>query len=418
MERKVITTKFTVVGASTRALVESLRRSNSEFQIDSIDFFADADLERYANRIVCAENYAQFAGLIQQDCNGLLFTGGVENDAACLSEIAKQSPLLATRVDAIEKIRNPKLLQNFLLKNGFNSPRQLHSRLDVEAQEIQEIDWIEKPFASAGGRGIRRIAELDRGSESLESSDYGAVYLQEFVAGISMSACFCAIPDKVIFLGCTEQLSPEKVMCGNEISEFAYCGSSGPIELAQVLENELHRIVNCMVNEFQLIGLFGVDFILADQELWVLEVNPRYVASMEVLELAFQFESLSFHLASFPELEPTLKNQLRGDRLTQAMDELVESQKEIGSRRITKAIFYNESGGDVVVEKTWFDRAMRIAKKPWFPDQTWVRDIPAANSLIPASAPAFTWIQCGSKEQAINNGKAFAAELGLLKDTG
>ena len=37
---------------------------------------------------------------------------------------------------------------------------------------------------------------------------------------------------------------------------------------------------------FGLVGLFGVDLILRDGEPWPVEVNPRYTASVEVLELA------------------------------------------------------------------------------------------------------------------------------------
>ena len=44
-----------------------------------------------------------------------------------------------------------------------------------------------------------------------------------------------------------------------------------------------------------LIGLFGVDFILSEGVPWPLEVNPRYAASVEVLELAIGRSLLAEH---------------------------------------------------------------------------------------------------------------------------
>jgi predicted ATP-grasp superfamily ATP-dependent carboligase len=41
-----------------------------------------------------------------------------------------------------------------------------------------------------------------------------------------------------------------------------------------------------LAKDFHLESMFGIDFILQEERIWVLEVNPRYPASLEVLELA------------------------------------------------------------------------------------------------------------------------------------
>ena len=41
-----------------------------------------------------------------------------------------------------------------------------------------------------------------------------------------------------------------------------------------------------LADRFELSGLFGVDFILDGDQVWTLEVNPRYTASVEIVERA------------------------------------------------------------------------------------------------------------------------------------
>jgi predicted ATP-grasp superfamily ATP-dependent carboligase len=43
------------------------------------------------------------------------------------------------------------------------------------------------------------------------------------------------------------------------------------------------------------VGIFGVDYILQDDEPWLVEVNPRYTASVEVIELALGRSLLAEH---------------------------------------------------------------------------------------------------------------------------
>ena len=46
-------------------------------------------------------------------------------------------------------------------------------------------------------------------------------------------------------------------------------------------------------------GLFGVDFVLRDGIPWPVEVNPRYTASVEVLEFAAGIRALTLHRSIF-----------------------------------------------------------------------------------------------------------------------
>jgi predicted ATP-grasp superfamily ATP-dependent carboligase len=59
---------------------------------------------------------------------------------------------------------------------------------------------------------------------------------------------------------------------------------------------QLTALGDSLASRFNLAGLFNVDFVRTEQAIWVIEVNPRYSASIEVLEQAGRFQSIQLHL--------------------------------------------------------------------------------------------------------------------------
>jgi predicted ATP-grasp superfamily ATP-dependent carboligase len=77
---------------------------------------------------------------------------------------------------------------------------------------------------------------------------------------------------------------------------FAYQGSVGPWPVSERLVSGLRSLGAALASDFDLLGLFGIDYILHDDDAWPVEVNPRYTASVEVLELALGRALLADHL--------------------------------------------------------------------------------------------------------------------------
>jgi uncharacterized protein len=75
---------------------------------------------------------------------------------------------------------------------------------------------------------------------------------------------------------------------------FHYCGSIGPLVPSHHLNKSLDHIGQ-VLGGAGLRGLFGVDFILRDDDAWPVEVNPRYTASVEILEYASGLRALGHH---------------------------------------------------------------------------------------------------------------------------
>ena len=133
--------------------------------------------------------------------------------------------------------------------------------------------WLMKPLRSGGGRDIRPLTvEHDQTSASC--------YFQERIDGPSFSALYIGERDGSRLVGVTQQL------IGIAGSPFAYRGSIGPWPIDDALAAKLRRLGEVLASAFGLLGWFGVDYVLRDDDPWPVEVNPRYTASVEIHELA------------------------------------------------------------------------------------------------------------------------------------
>jgi predicted ATP-grasp superfamily ATP-dependent carboligase len=246
-----------VVGASARAAVHSLARAG--FSAWSIDLFADRDLKRVAECAVCpSERYPDaIPELAKQFPPGpVLYTGGLENHLHILRELTSTRELWGNPADVVERVRDPFTLFPLLANAGFTVPRLVACGEPCP----REGRWLRKPLRSGGGLGIR----FARAGEPASPHHY----FQEFIDGLSMSVVFCG----TTLLGETEQLIGERWL---HAKGFTYCGNIGPGDGVAFPAFPL-----------PLRGVWGLDFVLRNKQAFVVEVNPRYTAAVEVLEFA------------------------------------------------------------------------------------------------------------------------------------
>jgi predicted ATP-grasp superfamily ATP-dependent carboligase len=120
----------------------------------------------------------------------------------------------------------------------------------------------------------------------------GDYFFQQFVPGTVCSASFLATGGDCRLLGMTEML----VGCDwVGAAGFTYCGSILRHQ-RRVECGQWTRIGRAIAREFSLIGLFGVDGVVSKGQIWPIEVNPRYTASMELLELALGISLIGVHV--------------------------------------------------------------------------------------------------------------------------
>lgn len=254
--------------------------------VKAFDRFGDRDLQAAApwRELPARPQDEQLAELLHSTAaDAWMYAGAWENHPDRVERLASIRPLWGIASNPLREVRDPFRLHQFLEREGVASP-------ELQSQPIglpRDGSWLVKPLRSGGGRAISywepRTQRLPEPS-----------YYQRRVEGIPLGAIFAGEQGpSAKFLGATLQLT------GRLGLPFGYVGSIGPWPLTPAQEDEIARIGRLIASKFRLLGLFGVDLLLQDDRPWVIEVNPRYTASVEVLELALGKALLRDHLRSF-----------------------------------------------------------------------------------------------------------------------
>jgi predicted ATP-grasp superfamily ATP-dependent carboligase len=197
-------------------------------------------------------------------------------------------------------------------------------------------------------------------------------YLQERIDGTPVSALFLGCDGRAELLGTTGQLVGTSWL---HAEGFQYAGNIGPLALTPATCDAWQALGAALAQHFDLRGLFGVDAILRDGAPWPVEVNPRYTASVEVLEAALTTSLFLLHRA-------VCERQFNRTPLASALAARARS----GGDFFGKAILYARA--DVVFPR----------HGSWQHDPGRLRDIPQPGTHIPARQPVLTVLGRGATE--------------------
>jgi predicted ATP-grasp superfamily ATP-dependent carboligase len=287
-----------ILGASVRAAAQSARRAG--LRVHAADMFGDADLREVCSAIQ-VERYPSELPIAAEQLPKCpwMYTGGLENYPRIVDAISRHRELLGNSGAVNRRVRDPWLLSEELASRRLHAPE-----LATSSTRAATDQWLVKPLRSAGGLSVRPYDAMRGGGVSNRS-----VYLQKFIAGESASAVFLGSAGEAELLGATKQLIG---VPGFPSKQFVYRGSIGPLVLSSVQRDQLLEIGKCLAQVFQLVGLFGVDVVLSRDEVWTIEVNPRYTASVEVLERVFNedFNAIDMHIGCFTKQQRVTRNDL------------------------------------------------------------------------------------------------------------
>ena len=264
-----------IVGASTRAAAHSALRAG--LTPAAIDLFADRDLKAVA-RCARIDADAYPSGLIGASRNfpdgPVVYTGAAENFPEIVAALSRDRLLWGNDAPTLRAVRHPLAVAETLRAAGLPGPEV---RLDSSSIP-RDGSWLRKPLASAAGLGIEPF-----GPETGDRTTSGrGSYYQEWLEGEPLSAVFVGGRFGAVLVGISLQL------IGRPCSEFAYRGNLAPWPVSLETRRQVAEVGDALTRAFGLVGFFGVDFVLNAKgpRPRVVEVNPRYPASVEVLELA------------------------------------------------------------------------------------------------------------------------------------
>jgi uncharacterized protein len=244
------------------------------YEVIALDRFGDVDLRALAPGATAPTNNGLAALAAEIDADAVVYGAGLENRPDLVRALADGRELLGTPPELLEAVRDPWAVGAAARAAGARAPE---TRLPGHAprpagtagREGGRAAWLRKPKHSGGGRGVR----VWRGGRLRPTE-----VLQRRVGGLSCSAVAIGDGRGAAVLGITEQLHLPR--------GFGWTGNVTPPRLPQAQRDELDGRLRAVCAEvaqrFGVRGAFGVDAVWDGRQAWVLEVNPRPSASLEL----------------------------------------------------------------------------------------------------------------------------------------
>jgi uncharacterized protein len=389
-------------GGSVRTIAQWAQHLGGE--IIAIDHFGDSDTQAAAFWLEAPKSWKNLPKLLRQLPDApFLFCGGLDSHAEVVEEIRQTREVLGI---------NPKALR-FLSDWGGGtcelSERNSHSRLNSSADEFSPPEPLSPRLLShlASEFGIAvpesRVAEDPPATGSWlwkQRRSCGGLGVKTKTAAAELSPhqrlhmgyWQCQVPGRAIGLsfmgggsgttatflgGCGMLRTPNRI---RSVS-LSYSGSFGPLPFTRELIDPVVRLANELTSRLDLRGWFGLDMMLDSQgKWWLLEVNPRWCASMEILvnSTAEGATLLQSHLAA-----------CRGTA-TPPRTLLAPSGKHTPRFSIKKIVYATHS--------------FTVPALDWHAltgdNQVQLRDLPSTGSPVPAHAPILSLIAQGTDPAA------------------
>ena len=197
------------------------------------------------------------------------------NLAVPLAEVNVQ--IVGTSPDSIDRAEDRKRFQQFLQKLDLQQPANGTARTTEEALAIAErvgYPVVVRPSYVLGGRAMR-IVYNDKGikefmASAIIVSSQHPVLIDKFLKdAIEVDVDAISDGETTIIGGIMEHIEEAGIHSGDSACVLP------PHSLSKEMIEEIKAASKAMAEELKVIGLMNVQFAVKDNELYVLEVNPR-----------------------------------------------------------------------------------------------------------------------------------------------
>jgi len=254
-----------LIAVSARALAQAARRAG--FAAIAIDAFGDVDAQAGCREMQVVGNaMGGFAGVdltphvarlsATHAPAGIVFGSGFDDGPEALEPLARFAPLIG-RAKALARCKDPQLFARDCAATGLAHP---------------EIGLEPAPgflIKRRGGSGGLHIAAADRPLRAQE-------YVQRRIEGRAVSLLFVRDAHALTPIAWSEQWTapaPDAL--------FRYGGAAGPIE---VEAPGLIEKLAALTARLGVRGLASADFLDDGKTFWLLEINPRPGATLDVFD--------------------------------------------------------------------------------------------------------------------------------------
>jgi len=262
-----------IAAISGRALAQSAQRGGYEPLV--VDFFGDQDTLQVArdhvrltgslaDGIVESALIRSLEGLVDRyRPMGIVCGSGFEDRPQLLQSIAARWRLFGNSAEIVTAVKNPESLAAICGKVAIPFPEfSLTKPLDP-------TEWLAKRIGGAGGGHIRPAAQT-AGRK---------VYYQRKVPGTPVSVLFLADGRSSTVIGFSTQWA-----LATASKPYRYGGAVRPATLAPQTAALMASAIGRLAVAASLVGLNSADFHVDGERFWLLEINPRPGATLDIFE--------------------------------------------------------------------------------------------------------------------------------------
>jgi len=293
------------------------------YSVFAVDFYGDQDLEKNAKEnlsVLSNSNQEDFKGLRNfssrelirlakilvknHDIDVSLLSSGLDDSFDDLSTINELVPILGNTPEAFLRVRNRNSFFSILQDLEIPHPKTEIMKDLKDAKDICKnigFPLLIKPLDGYGGSRIKKIStpyELDNWLNSNETS-ISNYYIQEYLAGTTVSVSMMAIPGESLALTINEQLIG--MVDVGQREPFGYCGNIVPFLAPRHILEECESNAEKVINRFSLKGSNGVDLMISKGVPYVIEVNPRFQGTIECTEKTLGINLVETHVKACTE---------------------------------------------------------------------------------------------------------------------
>lgn len=271
-----------VVAVSARALAEAVVRSGRP--VLAVDLFGDADTR------AAAAGFAVVPGSLDDgpDLDAVIAAGerlaaahgapagvvvgsGFEHRPDALAELGARWPLIGCPPEAVAAVKDPARLAALCAALAMPHPE---IAFDPPADPAGWL--VKRPGGSGGAHVAPATAATAAGTGAPSPADRT---FQRRVDGQAMSAMVLCDGDGARLIGfCTAAFAPTPA------APYRFGGLAGPVTIEPGLADAVTTAADRLARATGLRGLVGLDLVVDGTRWWLIEVNPRPTAALDVLD--------------------------------------------------------------------------------------------------------------------------------------
>jgi len=267
-----------IAGFATRHIVQSAWKAG--YEVYAIDHFCDQDLTWYAKKWSLFEELDEIPILIEDYCKK--FTIDLIIAASGAETITEDPRFCGTPSSIAAQFLDKSRIQDFFHETGIPAPKIL---------EAGTYPAFIKPLSGAGGW---RNALVRNDAEEQAWHDLWPD--EPSIRQTPIEGTPCSV--SCISNGITARavsVNEQFMRGGTGDRAFGFAGALTPYETEK--QSQLADLAEQVVTASGCIGSVGVDFIASD-EIYAIEINPRFQATLDIVEESLDRSMFELHLGA------------------------------------------------------------------------------------------------------------------------